>query len=158
MKNKFLCSKSIIYFIAIFEILPILIICVVLTTTKQLNILYLLLIPFLFSAFLIPYRKVFFSKIEVKSDGIYKTYGNNIINKISWDKLYSIKAVPKYNLLFIEKEMSRQELLNSYKTNICFHVNKTNIAILLNFKDKFKGKIGDISLLSKYHQELLLVN
>ncbi len=156
MKTSFLCNRSIIFYIYIFGIIPIFTIPIVILTTHQINILYILFIPFTFFIILFVFRKSCLSKIEITEEGIAKTYKKNIIKKIKWDDLCSVKSVPLYNLIFMDKDINKIEILNSYKTNICFRVNKKNILILSHYKKYFKDKIIDLKILNNYYQDILL--
>lgn len=156
MKNAFFCNNVAIYIIISFILFPIFATIIALTLTKQFNILFILIIPVVFSIILFIFRKIFFAKIEISNDGISKIYGKKTIKTIKWGNLYSVKTLPGYNLIFLDKEMDKTNILNNYKSNVSFLVNNKNIIILSRYTQYFKNKITDISLLSKYHQNLLL--
>ena len=108
-----------------------------------------------FTLILIFERKIFFAKIEISDKGISKVFRTQIINYISWDRLVEFRALPRYFVYFLDKPFNKDTTLQNYKTNICFNLSNKRLEILLQYKDKFKSKITDISLLNETHKNLL---
>lgn len=104
---------------------------------------------------LIIWRKLFFSKIKITSDGISRIYKNEVIKKIPWENLVEVRVVPKYSIYFLDEAYDKNKTLLQYRTNITFYLTKKNIEYLLSYKEKFKSKITDISLLSEKYKNLL---
>lgn len=104
---------------------------------------------------LVVWRKLFFAKIEFDENYIKRKYRKEIIYAISWEDLVEVRAVPVNMIYFLDVNFDKDKLLKEYKKNICFALSNKNFKILMQYKDKFKDKITDISSLSKKYQNLL---
>lgn len=101
-------------------------------------------------------EKIVFAKIRLTDEGVCRFFGDEIINKICWNDVVEVRVLAKRCVYFLDKPYDEKVIPLNYKTNICFNLTKKNFANLLQFKEKFKDKITDISLLSESQKRLLL--
>ncbi len=118
--------------------------------------LFCFLLGLLFTIPLVIWRKLFFAKIRLTDEGVCRFFGDEIINKICWNDIVEVRVLAKRCVYFLDKPYDEKVIPLNYKTNICFNLTKKNFANLLQFKEKFKDKITDISLLSESQKRLLL--
>lgn len=105
-----------------------------------------------FSLPLLIFRKFLFFKIKVNNIGISKVYKKQIITEIKWESLLEVRAASNphgFILIFLDYSEDIKTISKKYKTNVYFLVSNKNLEIISLYKEYFRDKITDVSLLGK---------
>lgn len=99
------------------------------------------------------FRKFFFFKIRVNSTGISKIYRKQIITEIKWESLLEIRAFASMRgsiLVFLDYDVEDVKMIpRKFKTNVYFEASNKNLEIISQYKNYFKDKIKDVSVLGQ---------